>query len=144
MQRTLRQCLIIVILLSTNLFFAGCHVQPDNSTQNIDSSKTIQSTELRNTGDTIIINQGKILFMANCSSCHAIFKTDNYLQGVVQRVGENYIKLYLTRQDSLVKAKDKYTLEQKKTFGNLDNSHNFDFSDKQLNAIIAYLKKYSS
>ena len=103
--------------------------------------KTIHSTEI--TDDTIKINQGKSLFMTNCSSCHAIWKTDNYLERVVQRVGVNYLKLYLTRQDSLIKAKDQYALEVKRVFGNLGNSHNFYFSDKQLNAIIAYLEKYS-
>ncbi|HYM95099.1 MAG TPA: cytochrome c [Chitinophagaceae bacterium] len=140
---TLQKCLI-AIMLNASLSFAACHTRPDNSIQNIDSSKTIQSTELKHNIDTIIIEQGQTLFTANCSLCHKISATDNYLQGVVQRVGENCIKLYLTRQDSLIKAKDKYALEVKKAFGNLGNSHNFDFSDEELNAIIAYLKKYSS
>ena len=84
MQWTLQQHLIIAVILDVTLFFAGCHAQPDNTRQNIDSSKTMQSTKLKNTGDTIRINQGKTLFVTNCGSCHAIFKTDNYLQGVVQ------------------------------------------------------------
>jgi mono/diheme cytochrome c family protein len=142
MRLTTPRCLII-ILLNASLFFASCHAQPDNSTQYTDTSKTVQSPELKHSIDTIIIKQGQRLFTANCSRCHKIFATDNYLQGVVQRVGENYLKLYLTRQDSLIKAKDKYALEVKKAFGNLGNSHNFDFSDEELNAIIAYLKKYS-
>jgi hypothetical protein len=33
--------------------------------------------------------------------------------------------------------------EVKRIFGNLGSSHNFDFSDEQLNAIIAYLEKYA-
>jgi len=70
--------------------------------------------------------------------------TDNHLAGVVQRAGEDYLKLYITKQDSLIKVKNKYALELKRVFGNLANAHNFKFSNQQLNAIIAYLKKYSS
>ena len=94
--------------------------------------------------DTLQIAQGKSLFTANCGACHAVFKTDNRLQGVVQRLGVNYLKIYVTKQDSLIKAKDKYALEVKRAFGNMGNSHNFQLSDKQLNAIIAFLNKYSN
>ena len=144
MQLTLRRFFIITILLNVNLFLAGCHVKSDNTAQNIDSSKTMQSIKVGESVDTVLIKQGQILFKANCNNCHAILQTDNYLQGIVQRVGESYLKLYLTKQDSLLKAKDKYALKVKDVFGNLGNSHNFDFSDEQLNAIIVYLKKYSN
>jgi mono/diheme cytochrome c family protein len=117
-------------------FNASC-----TTTKYVDSSKAIRSTDIN---DTIVINQGKTLFVTNCNSCHAILKTDNYLQGVVQRLGENYLKLYLTRQDSLISTKDKHALGLKREFGNLGNSHNFDFSDEQLNAIIEFLRRYSS
>ena len=118
MQWTHQRPFIIAILLNVNLLFAGCHAKSDNTAQSIDSPKTMQSPEHRHSIDAIQIKQGQTLFKINCGSCHAIFKTDNYLQGVVQRVGENYLKMYLTKQDSLIKAKDKYALEVKKAFGN--------------------------
>lgn len=144
MKLTHQRQVTIAILLNINLLLAGCYAKSDITAETIDSLKAINSPQLKISIDTVLIKGGKILFKTNCSSCHAIFKTDNYLQGVVQRVGENYLKLYLTKQDSLIKANDRYALELKKTFGNLGNSHNFDFSDEQLNAIISYLKKYSS
>lgn len=138
-----QQSFAIAILLNANLFFVACHERPGDTTKNLDSSKTIHSTDFKGSNDTTIINQGKTLFVANCGTCHAILKTDNYLAGVVERVGVNYLKLYITKQDSLVKSKDKYALELKKIYGNLANNHNFPLSDVQLNAIISYLDKYS-
>jgi mono/diheme cytochrome c family protein len=128
----------IVFVLSINFLFVRCG---DQHEQTLDKTpaKTIAATE-----DTSLINQGKLLFVNNCGVCHKILATDNHLAGVVQRVGEDYLKLYVTKQDSLIKAKNKYALELKKVFGNLANAHNFKFSNQQMNAIIAYLKKYSS
>jgi mono/diheme cytochrome c family protein len=137
--RCIPQLLVsIAFALTTNLFFVRCHDQHEQTTDKV-SLKTTADTE-----DTTLINQGKLLFVKNCGSCHKILATDNYLAGVVQRVGEDYLKLYVTKQDSLITAKNKYALELKRVFGNLANVHNFKFSDEQLNAIIAYLKKYSS
>jgi len=144
MRHRTRRSLVIAILLVPHLFLVACREHADNTTNDPDSVITARSTDFHSADDTVIINQGRALFAANCGSCHAILKTDNYLAGVVERVGVNYLKLYVTKQDSLIKAKDKYALELKKAFGNLGNSHNFNFSDQQLNAIIAYLKKYSS
>jgi hypothetical protein len=64
--------------------------------------------------------------------------------GVNQRLSPNYFKLYVTKQDSLIKRKDKYALQLKTAYGIQGNVHNFTFSDTELNAIIAYLTKYSS
>jgi hypothetical protein len=62
------------------------------------------------------------------------------LEGVVKRGGVNYLKLYLTRQDSLVAAKDSHALQLKKVWANKANNHNFDYSEEELSAIIEYLK----
>jgi|SRR5687768_4683818 len=128
----------IAFLLTLNFFFVRCGDQNEQTLDNT-SLKTIAATE-----DTSLINQGKSLFVSNCAACHKIVATDNHLAGVVQRAGEDYLKLYITKQDSLIKVKNKYALELKRVFGNLANAHNFKFSNQQLNAIIAYLKKYSS
>jgi cytochrome c1 len=87
------------------------------------------------------IDLGKTLFRADCSMCHvAKYKTDNLMEGIVNRIGENYLRKYLTKQDSLLNAKDKYALALKESWGNLANSHNFKYSDEELNALIQYLK----
>ena len=64
----------------------------------------------------------------------------NLLEGVVQRVRDDYLKLYLTRQDSLMKAKDRYAVNIKEEWGNLGNSHNYQYSEKQLQELIEYLR----
>jgi hypothetical protein len=43
-------------------------------------------------------------------------------------LGEKYLRLYLTRQDSLIQAEDKYTVQIKADFHNAPNSHNFKFT----------------
>lgn len=87
------------------------------------------------------ITYGASLFKMHCTPCHdAAMKTDNLLEGIVDRLGEKYLRLYLTRQDSLMLAKDKYAVQIKSAYHNRENSHNFKFSSKELDAIIAYLK----
>jgi hypothetical protein len=84
---------------------------------------------------------GQNIFKADCNVCHVSKgRRHNFLEGVVQRVGENYLKLYITRQDSLLKAKDRYAVNIKEAWGNLGNSHNFHYSEKQLLEIIEYLR----
>ncbi|TMI74336.1 MAG: cytochrome c [Bacteroidetes bacterium] len=139
----LLQIVLIITFLVAICFFAGCHDESENPSVNFVSSKTADSNSLKHLQDTSSINQGKSLFQKNCGACHNVLITDNHLAGVIQRVGESYLKLYVTRQDSLIKAKDKYALELKREFENLATVHNFKFSNEQLNAIIAYLKKYS-
>lgn len=84
---------------------------------------------------------GQNIFKTDCNVCHVSKgRRHNLLEGVVQRVGDDYLKLYLTRQDSLIKAKDRYAVNIKEEWGNLGNSHNFRYSEKQLQELIEYLR----
>ena len=86
-------------------------------------------------------NYGLALAKTNCLTCHGFkFGTDNYLEGVVQRLGEKYLSLYLTKQDSLITAHDAYAVSVKERFGNLGNSHNFNFSQSDLEALFEFMK----
>lgn len=77
----------------------------------------------------------------NCWVCHKFnYATENLLEGVVQRVGIEYLKLYITKQDSLLAAKDEYALNLKKKFNNMANSHNFKLSEGELAALIEFMK----
>ncbi len=129
------------------LFFAGlliCSCQNhDGSTKNVAHSDAIASTDLHYLDDTNLINRGKPLFTNNCGACHAIRKTDNYLAGIVDKLGIRYIKTFITKQDSLIQAKDEYAVVLKRAWGSEGNAHNFQFSEEQLDAIIAYINKYS-
>ncbi len=104
--------------------------------------KTTSSKINQNILDTQLVNKGEILFKDSCGICHTTRKSDNPLVGVVQRLGITYLKLYITKQDSLIKAQNKHAVEIKETFGNNRNAHNYNFSDEQLDAIISYLEKY--
>ena len=86
-------------------------------------------------------NYGLALAKAHCLTCHRFkFATENYLEGVVQRLGEKYLSLYLTKQDSLINAHDRYAVSIKESYGNLGNSHNFKFSQSDLEALFEFMK----
>ena len=85
--------------------------------------------------------KGEKIFLDSCSSCHRTKrKTDYLLRGILQSLGEPYVKLYITKQDSLIQSKNKLTLAIKEEYGNMGNSHNFKFDDEQLKSITEYLK----
>ena len=134
---------IVATFLLIHYIFINCS---NNSKKEPASTKpdSLHSEQLLTTAysiDSTQYKKGKTIFIADCKVCHGgKDRTDNYLEGVVERIGVNYLKLYLTKQDSLITAKNKYALRLKDTFGNLANSHNFKYSDEQLNAIIEYLK----
>lgn len=80
--------------------------------------------------------------MDSCQACHAVGRTDNYFLGVVEKEGAARLKLFLTRQDSLIAAKDSAALELKEMYGHLGNSHDFHYSDAELNALIVFMATY--
>jgi hypothetical protein len=87
------------------------------------------------------VHYGESIARTNCFTCHEFnTATDNYLKGVIQRKGESYIRLFITKQDSLVNAKDHYSIQLKKDYGGLSNSHNFKFTDTELSALIEFMK----
>ncbi len=127
----------VAVFYGSNFFFLRCSDPEEQKTKNV----TLEITQ--NAEDTILITRGKTLFKDTCGICHAVWKTDNYLAGIVERRGAPYLKLYITKQDSLIEAKNEYALKIKESYGNLASVHNYKFSDEQLNTIIAYLSKYS-
>ena len=85
--------------------------------------------------------KGLELFLRDCKKCHVKKgQRHNYLYGVVDKMGTHYIKLFITKQDSLTENKDNYTLAIKEEYGNQANSHNFNYSEKELDFLIEYLK----
>ena len=102
---------------------------------------TLKADSLQVNIKQLNIEFGKSIFRRDCRVCHAMKgRLHDYLDGVVGRVGEQYLKLYLTNQDSLTRAKDKYAIDLKERMGNMANSHNYKFSEAELKALIEYLK----
>lgn len=83
---------------------------------------------------------GLSIAKTNCWACHKFYSKHNFLQGVVQRVGEEYLSAFITNQDSLIRIGDTYAIEMKASFSNLKNSHNFNFSKSELTALIEFLR----
>ncbi|MBX3240300.1 MAG: c-type cytochrome [Chitinophagaceae bacterium] len=85
--------------------------------------------------------RGQVLFRADCSMCHPSKARLHYnLEGVVDRPGEPYLKRYLTKQDSLLAAKDPYATTLIEVYNGVRGNHRFPYSDDELNYIIAYLR----
>ena len=122
--------------LATIIFITNCKNEQTQKNFETDSIKYTKSM-----GDSTNYKIGEAIFISDCSTCHVSKKsTDNLLVGAVQRVGTDYLKLFLTSQDSLIKSANKYAIDLNKEFGNQPFRHHFQFSDKQLNSLVEYLK----
>lgn len=118
-----------------SLFFCFCSGDPGKYSRIDEGSKDQIFI------DSVLFNKGLVLFESDCNRCHVSKgRLHNHLDRVTTRMEEDYIKLFLTRQDSLIEAKDDYVIKLKKVWGNLDFNHQFNYSDDQLDAIIEYLK----
>ena len=120
--------------------FVGCLISCTNGSDHRVAKADIITIN-KSYDTTLYFLNGQKIFRSDCNACHvAKDRLHNHLEGVVQRVGDDYLKLYLTRQDSLIKAKDKYAVNIKEAWGKLGNSHNFQYSEKQLQELIEYLR----
>jgi len=129
---------LLAALLIASIIFWNRRIARDS--QEIKVSKLKIDSLNKNLSETRY-DYGLALAKSYCMTCHKFnFATDNYLEGVVQRVGEKYLSLYLTKQDSLITVHDAYAVSVKERFGNLGNSHNFNFSQSDLKALIEFMK----
>jgi hypothetical protein len=134
---------ITILSLSFLILVSSCSDKPrkNNPVTDLNSSHIENDSTNYCIVDSSLYYKGEVIFKKDCGSCHATkYKTDNYLERVVDWLGTNYLKLYLTKQDSLVTAKDSIALRLKKVWGNQKNSHNFNYSEHDLNAVIEYLR----
>ena len=122
-------------LFLLSLFFGYCSGDPGKNSR-VDAGSNDEVFI-----DSSLYNKGLALFRSDCNRCHVTKgRLHNHLERVTTRMDEEYIKLFLTSQDSLVEAKDDYVIKLKQVWGNLDFNHQFNYSDDQLDAIIEYLK----
>ena len=129
---------LLAVLLVASIIFWNRKVFKNKHEININK---IEIDSLKKNLSTTKYNYGLSLARTHCMTCHKFnFGTDNYLEGVIQRVGEKYLSLYLTKQDSLINAHDPYAVSLKNNWGNLGNSHNFNFSKSDLEALFEFMK----
>ncbi len=88
------------------------------------------------------ISEGKALFDKNCSACHMIRATDQiWLENIVRN---NYDKkeLYgwIRNSDSVIKSGNKYYNEMFNEFNKVKMTSFPNFTDKEIDEIIEYIK----
>ena len=87
---------------------------------------------------------GKIYYERNCIQCHAKKGVkDQILEYAIKsdRYEFEFLKAYLTNQDSLIKNGNETALELKERWNDQTYLHDFELNDKEVKAIIYYLKK---
>ncbi|MEO1013427.1 MAG: hypothetical protein AAFX53_19190 [Bacteroidota bacterium] len=87
--------------------------------------------------------RGKKLFTSDCSACHhrnSMINTWRMKTEMMDKMGIEYFKKYITNQDSLTNTNDFYARKLKEKYGSLANSHNFDYSQSELIELIGYIE----
>lgn len=129
--------IFLILLIGLFIFVVKKNGITEFDQKTIDYEPTIVQAEKT----TPEFELGKKIFMEDCRKCHVSKEMrHNYLAGVVEKVGTTYLKTYLTKQDSLLKAKDEYALKLKDFWGNNGTIHKFNYTEKELNLLIEYLK----
>ena len=129
---------ILIVALAIVLFF----YKKDRDSYTAETTRNkIDIDNLEKNLSETNYNYGFAIAKCHCWTCHKFnYATDNLLEGVVQNRGEKYLSLYLTRQDSLITANDPIAVSLKKKYGNMGNSHNFEFSQSDLKALMEFMK----
>ena len=128
---------ILILLIGLFIFVVKKNGITEFDQKPIDYKPTLVKAEKT----TPEFEPGKEIFMEDCRKCHVSKELrNNYLAGVVEKIGTEYLKTYLTKQDSLLKAKDEYALELKDFWGNNGVIHKFNYTENELNLLIEYLK----
>ena len=129
---------IILILLVVVFIFI---VKKNGITELDKKSEKNQSTKVIVEKPSLEFQAGMEIFKADCNICHVGKSQLHYnLDKALEEMDVEYFKLYLTKQDSLVSIKDSYAIAVKENYGNMANSHNFKYSEEELNQIIEYIK----
>ena len=116
------------ILLSSCQFFDRHVVIEDNTLyQKQDNKPLVENVK------------GKALFNRDCSMCHQKGKRGiDFIRNLEDRMTKTYFVLYITKHDSLVRAKDVYALKMQETFNNAGVRHDHVYSNEELENLIEY------
>jgi len=95
--------------------------------------------------DNSVVENGQALFKGNCTVCHEINEVviGPALRNVHERKSDEWISSFIKNSQKVIQSGDEYAV-------NLYNEYNktlmtsFDFSDEELNSILAYIKSESA
>ena len=102
------------------------------------------STGASPVADPVLIKEGQVLFTENCSVCHQFYEkvVGPALQDVHKRRPIRWIKDFVTNSQKVIKNGDAYAVNLYEEYGKTQMP-SFDFSERELNAIISYIKAES-
>ena len=83
--------------------------------------------------------EGRKLFKILCASCHREKSEPNLLRNINDRYPQNYLVNFITKEDSLLKAKNEDAIQINKEYHNSHMDHNFELTKKQVFKILYYL-----
>ena len=118
----------IIYLLSFLLVLFSCKNVDDKDRERIKADKAKQESEAIETQGRALEKIGETYFLNNCQMCHGPKDAkDNILQYAILDDHHNFefLKAYVTNQDSLLKAGNTKALELKDMFNNQPYLHNF-------------------
>ena len=129
---------ILILLVGLFIFVVKKNGITEFNQKTVDYQPTIVKAEKT----TPEFENGKGLYISDCNVCHkrrSIINPWHMTNGILDEMGIEYFKKYITKQDSLIIAKDLYAIRIKEDYGNLGNSHNFNYSESELNDLIEYI-----
>lgn len=138
--RILLGTILILILLVGFFIFV---INKNEVTEFDRKSSGYEPTVVKFEKTTPEFNQGKEIFATDCNACHprgSIINNSRMVKGIMNEMGIDYLKKFITNQDSLTTTKDIYATRIKGDYGNVGNSHNFEYSNTELNNLIEYIK----
>ena len=95
--------------------------------------------------DPAVVSAGKALFEDNCAQCHSVHEkvVGPALKDLTKRRKVDWIKSFVTNSQKVIKSGDKYAIKLYNEYGKMEMPTH-DFSDDELNGIIAYVADESS
>ena len=122
--------LLAIILLVT----FGCNRSKKNASRDFVLENNSQKLE----------KTGEVLYDKFCVDCHASKEArDNFLAGNIRNNGYelSFLMDYINHQDSLLQHKNELAIKIKEEWSNNAYIHNFKLTEKEIKAIVYYLKK---
>lgn len=89
--------------------------------------------------ENTILSIGEKIFISKCQTCHAVTKTDFVLPNSFLYNDDLYWYQYLSNQDSLLKAKDPFTISLKRNWNSTEYTHQFQHTANEFQALKAFI-----
>jgi len=134
---------IILIFSCSIIFFVICTIIYISNSKNENPGCAVKDTpKLKTKFDAPERQKGKVIFNSNCAACHKVnaISDPDLIKNLLQRMpNEEYFGLFITNEDSLRKANDKYAKSLTEKFPT-GYSHNFKFNKEEIENLKKYIK----